>query len=117
MVNFNGISDCIIFFEEVYVQLYIVIDWELEMKKCYYDEVEVEGYVKYDCVGYVMKKVFVWLQECIEFFIIVEILEKENFWYCFFCKQYQLVIKKLDLWMLLEIFIIYLKCFFYIKFF
>lgn len=39
-----------------------------------------QGYVKHDCVGYVLKKAPVRLQECIELFTTVETLEKENPW-------------------------------------
>jgi hypothetical protein len=39
-----------------------------------------QGYVKHDCVGYVLKKAPVQLQECIELFTTVETLEKENPW-------------------------------------
>ncbi|KAF4027040.1 hypothetical protein G4228_019063 [Cervus hanglu yarkandensis] len=97
-------------------QPYIAIDWDPEMKKRYYDEVEAEGYVKHDCVGYVLKKAPVRLQECIELFTTVETLEKENPWYCPTCKQHQLATKKLDLWMLPETLIIHLKRFSYTKF-
>ncbi|EHH30681.1 Ubiquitin carboxyl-terminal hydrolase 11 [Macaca mulatta] len=115
-VNSNGTSDRTTSPEEVHAQPYIAIDWEPEMKKRYYDEIEAEGYVKHDCVGYVMKKAPVRLQECIELFTTVETLEKENPWYCPSCKQHQLATKKLDLWMLPEILIIHLKRFSYTKF-
>lgn len=36
--------------------------------------------MKHDCVGYVLKKAPVRLQECIELFTTVETLEKENPW-------------------------------------
>ncbi|OWJ99394.1 USP11 [Cervus elaphus hippelaphus] len=84
-------------------QPYIAIDWDPEMKKRYYDEVEAE-------------KAPVRLQECIELFTTVETLEKENPWYCPTCKQHQLATKKLDLWMLPETLIIHLKRFSYTKF-
>lgn len=72
--------------------------------------------MKHDCVGYVLKKAPVQLQECIELFTTVETLEKENPWYCPTCKQHQLATKKLDLWMLPETLIIHLKRFSYTKF-
>lgn len=97
-------------------QPYIALDWDPEIKKRYYDEVEAEGYVKHDCVGYVLKKAPVRLQECIELFTTVETLEKENPWYCPSCKRHQLATKKLDLWMLPETLIIHLKRFSYTKF-
>ncbi|XP_059012609.1 LOW QUALITY PROTEIN: ubiquitin carboxyl-terminal hydrolase 11 [Mustela lutreola] len=115
-VNSNGTSDRSTFNEDTHAQPYIAIDWEPEMKKRYYDEVEAEGYVKHDCVGYVLKKAPVRLQECIELFTTVETLEKENPWYCPTCKQHQLATKKLDLWMLPETLIIHLKRFSYTKF-
>ncbi|XP_004435048.1 PREDICTED: ubiquitin carboxyl-terminal hydrolase 11 isoform X6 [Ceratotherium simum simum] len=115
-VNSNGTSDRSTFNEDTHAQPYIAIDWEPEMKKRYYDEVEAEGYVKHDCVGYVLKKAPVRLQECIELFTTVETLEKENPWYCPSCKQHQLATKKLDLWMLPETLIIHLKRFSYTKF-
>ncbi|XP_035581279.1 ubiquitin carboxyl-terminal hydrolase 11 isoform X2 [Zalophus californianus] len=120
-VNSNGTSDRSTFNEDTHgvsfsSQPYIAIDWEPEMKKRYYDEVEAEGYVKHDCVGYVLKKAPVRLQECIELFTTVETLEKENPWYCPTCKQHQLATKKLDLWMLPETLIIHLKRFSYTKF-
>ncbi|XP_058391704.1 ubiquitin carboxyl-terminal hydrolase 11 isoform X3 [Diceros bicornis minor] len=120
-VNSNGTSDRSTFNEDTHgvsfsSQPYIAIDWEPEMKKRYYDEVEAEGYVKHDCVGYVLKKAPVRLQECIELFTTVETLEKENPWYCPSCKQHQLATKKLDLWMLPETLIIHLKRFSYTKF-
>uniref|UniRef100_A0A2K5CIJ0 ubiquitinyl hydrolase 1 n=1 Tax=Aotus nancymaae TaxID=37293 RepID=A0A2K5CIJ0_AOTNA len=92
-VNSNGTSDHTTSPEEVHAQPYIAIDWEPEMKKHYYDEAEAEGYVKHDCVGYMMKKAPIQLQECTELFTTVETLEKENPWYCPSCKQHQL---KLD---------------------
>eukprot|EP00069_Balaena_mysticetus_P006127 bmy_18397T0 len=120
-VNSNGTSDRSTFNEDTHgvsfsSQPYIAIDWEPEMKKRYYDEVEAEGYVKHDCVGYVLKKAPVRLQECIELFTTTETLEKENPWYCPNCKQHQLATKKLDLWMLPETLIIHLKRFSYTKF-
>ncbi|XP_036852251.2 ubiquitin carboxyl-terminal hydrolase 11 isoform X8 [Manis javanica] len=120
-VNSNGTSDRSTFNEDTHgvsfsSQPYIAIDWEPEMKKRYYDEVEAEGYVKHDCVGYVLKKAPVRLQECIELFTTVETLEKENPWYCPTCKKHQLATKKLDLWTLPETLIIHLKRFSYTKF-
>ncbi|XP_016073963.1 PREDICTED: ubiquitin carboxyl-terminal hydrolase 11 isoform X2 [Miniopterus natalensis] len=115
-VNSNGTSDRSNFNEDTQAQPYIAIDWDPEMKKRYYDEVEAEGYVKHDCVGYVLKKAPVRLQECIELFTTVETLEKENPWYCPSCKQHQLATKKLDLWTLPETLIIHLKRFSYTKF-
>lgn len=115
-VNSNGTSDRTNSSEDVQAQPYIAIDWEPEMKRRYYDEVEAEGYVKHDCVGYMLKKAPVQLQECIELFTTVETLEKENPWYCPSCKQHQLATKKLDLWLLPEILIIHLKRFSYSKF-
>ncbi|XDB65229.1 hypothetical protein AB1E18_018520 [Capra hircus] len=115
-VNSNGTSDCSTFKEDTQAQPYIAIDWEPEMKKRYYDEVEAEGYVKHDCVGYMLKKAPVQLQECIELFTTVETLEKENPWYCPTCKQHQPATKKLDLWMLPETLIIHLKRFSYTTF-
>ncbi|XP_075395077.1 ubiquitin carboxyl-terminal hydrolase 11 isoform X2 [Tenrec ecaudatus] len=115
-VNSNGTSDRLTFNEDGYAQPYIAIDWEPDMKKRYYNEVEAEGYVKHECVSYVLKKAPVKLQECIELFTTVETLEKENPWYCPNCKQHRLATKKLDLWMLPEILIIHLKRFSYTKF-
>ncbi len=86
------------------------------MKKRYYNEVEAEGYVKHDCMGYVLRKAPVRLQECIELFTTVETLEEENPWYCPTCKRHQLATKKLDLWALPEALIIHLKRFSYTKF-
>ncbi|ERE65727.1 ubiquitin carboxyl-terminal hydrolase 11 [Cricetulus griseus] len=115
-VNSNGTSDRNTSPEEVQTQPYIAMDWEPEMKRRYYDEVEAEGYVKHDCVGYMLKKSPVQLQECIKLFTTVETLEKENPWYCSSCKQHQLATKKLDLWMLPEVLIIHLKRFSFSKF-
>ncbi|KAM8752731.1 ubiquitin carboxyl-terminal hydrolase 11 isoform 1-T1 [Rhynchonycteris naso] len=115
-VNSNGTSDRSNLNEDTQAQPYIAIDWEPEMKKRYYDEVEAEGYVKHECVRYVLKKAPVRLQECIELFTTVETLEKENPWYCPSCKQHQLATKKLDLWALPETLIIHLKRFSYTKF-
>ncbi|KAB0349321.1 hypothetical protein FD754_014178, partial [Muntiacus muntjak] len=112
-VNSNGTSNRSPFNEDTQAQPYIAIDWEPEMKKRYYDEVEAESYMKHDCVGYVPKEVPVRLQECIELFTAVETLEKENPWYCPTCKQHQPATKKLDLWMLPETLIIHLKRFSY----
>lgn len=39
-----------------------------------------QGYVKHDCVGYMLKKNPVQLKECIKLFTTVETLEKENPW-------------------------------------
>ncbi|XP_023573530.1 ubiquitin carboxyl-terminal hydrolase 11 isoform X1 [Octodon degus] len=114
-VNSNGTSDRTTSPEEVDTQPYIAMDWEPEMKRRYYNEVEAEGYVKHECVGYALKKAPVQLQECIELFTTVETLEKENPWYCSSCKQHQLATKKLDLWMLPEILIIHLKRFSFSK--
>ena len=74
-----------------------------------------QGYVKHDCVGYMLKKSPVQLKECIKLFTTVETLEKENPWYCSSCKQHQLATKKLDLWMLPEVLIIHLKRFSFSK--
>ncbi|XP_049623158.1 ubiquitin carboxyl-terminal hydrolase 11 isoform X4 [Suncus etruscus] len=120
-VNSNGTSDRSLYNEDTHgvsfsSQPYIALDWDPEIKKRYYDEVEAEGYVKHDCVGYVLKKAPVRLQECIELFTTVETLEKENPWYCPSCKRHQLATKKLDLWMLPETLIIHLKRFSYTKF-
>ncbi|KFO25051.1 ubiquitin carboxyl-terminal hydrolase 11 [Fukomys damarensis] len=115
-VDSNGTSDHTTSPEEVDTQPYIAMDWEPEMKRRYYDEVEAEGYVKHDCVGYMLKKAPVQLQECIELFTTVETLEKENPWYCSSCKRHQLATKKLDLWMLPKILIIHLKRFSFSKF-
>lgn len=120
-VNSNGTSDRSLYTEDsrgvsFSSQPYIALDWDPEVKKRYYDEVEAEGYVKHDCVGYVLKKAPVRLQECIELFTTTEILEKENPWYCPSCKKHQLATKKLDLWMLPETLIIHLKRFAYTKF-
>ncbi|XP_055963334.1 ubiquitin carboxyl-terminal hydrolase 11 [Sorex fumeus] len=120
-VNSNGTSDRSLYNEDTRgvsfsSQPYIALDWDPEIKKRYYDEVEAEGYVKHDCVGYVLKKAPVRLQECIELFTTTEILEKENPWYCPSCKKHQLATKKLDLWMLPETLIIHLKRFSYTKF-
>ncbi|XP_019504868.1 PREDICTED: ubiquitin carboxyl-terminal hydrolase 11 isoform X1 [Hipposideros armiger] len=115
-VNSNGTSDRSNFNEDTHAQPYIAIDWEPEMKKRYYNEVEAEGYVKHDCVGYVLKKAPVRLQECIELFTTMETLEKENPWFCPSCKQHQLATKKLDLWKLPETLIIHLKRFSYTRF-
>lgn len=115
-VNSNGTSDRSNLNEDTQAQPYIAIDWDPEMKKRYYNEVEAEGYVKHDCVGYVLKKAPVRLQECIELFTTMETLEKENPWYCSNCKQHQLATKKLDLWALPETLIIHLKRFSYTKF-
>ncbi|KAM6143599.1 ubiquitin carboxyl-terminal hydrolase 11 isoform 1-T1 [Erethizon dorsatum] len=115
-VNSNGTSDRTTSSEELSTQSYIAMDWEPEMKRRYYDEVEAEGYVKHECVGYVLKKAPVQLQECIKLFTTMETLEKENPWYCSSCKQHQLATKKLDLWMLPEILIIHLKRFSFSKF-
>ncbi|XP_037677039.1 ubiquitin carboxyl-terminal hydrolase 11 isoform X1 [Choloepus didactylus] len=120
-VNSNGTSDRTTYNEDGHgvsfsSQPYIAIDWEPEMKKRYYNEVEAEGYVKHDCIGYMLKKAPVRLQDCIELFTTVETLEMENPWYCPTCKQHQLATKKLDLWMLPETLIIHLKRFSYTKF-
>ncbi|XP_050016803.1 ubiquitin carboxyl-terminal hydrolase 11 [Alexandromys fortis] len=114
-VNSNGTSDRTTSPEEVKTQPYIAMDWEPEMKRRYYDEVEAEGYVKHDCVGYMLKKSPVQLQECIELFTTVETLEKDNPWFCSSCQQHQLATKKLDLWMLPEVLIIHLKRFSFSK--
>ena len=115
-VNSNGTSSRSPFNEDTQAQLCIAIDWEPEMKKRYYDEVEAESYVKHDCVGYMLTEAPVRLQECIELFTSVETLEKENPWYCPTCKQHQPATKKLDLWMLPETLIIHLKRFSYTTF-
>lgn len=114
-VNSNGTSDRTTSPEEMQTQPYIAMDWEPDMKRRYYDEVEAEGYVKHDCVGYMLKKSPVQLKECIKLFTTVETLEKENPWYCSSCKQHQLATKKLDLWMLPEVLIIHLKRFSFSK--
>ncbi|XP_075814426.1 ubiquitin carboxyl-terminal hydrolase 11 [Microtus pennsylvanicus] len=114
-VNSNGTSDRTTCPELVKTQPYIAMDWEPEMKRRYYDEVEAEGYVKHDCVGYVLKKSPVQLQECIKLFTTVETLEKENPWFCPSCRQHRLATKKLDLWTLPEVLIIHLKRFSFSK--
>uniref|UniRef100_A0A803SY66 ubiquitinyl hydrolase 1 n=1 Tax=Anolis carolinensis TaxID=28377 RepID=A0A803SY66_ANOCA len=113
-VNSNGTSDRMASQDEA--QPYLAMDWDSDMKKRYYNEAEAEGYVKHDCMGYMLKKNPVKLQECIELFTTVETLEEENPWYCPTCKKHQLATKKLDLWSLPEILIIHLKRFSYTKF-
>ncbi|XP_042307624.1 ubiquitin carboxyl-terminal hydrolase 11 [Sceloporus undulatus] len=120
-VNSNGTSDRMASQDEGSTlsfnsQPYLAMDWDSEMKKRYYNEAEAEGYVKHDCMGYMLKKNPVRLQECIELFTTVETLEEENPWYCPTCKKHQLATKKLDLWSLPEILIIHLKRFSYTKF-
>ncbi|KAJ6655288.1 hypothetical protein lerEdw1_005480 [Lerista edwardsae] len=119
-VNSNGTSDRLAVQDEGSAvsfnsQPYVAMDWDSEMKKRYYNEAEAEGYVKHDCMGYMVKKNPVRLQECIELFTTVETLEEENPWYCPTCKKHQLATKKLDLWSLPEILIIHLKRFSYTK--
>ncbi|XP_066469522.1 ubiquitin carboxyl-terminal hydrolase 11 [Tiliqua scincoides] len=119
-VNSNGTSDRLAVQDEGNTvsfnsQPYVAMDWDSEMKKRYYNEAEAEGYVKHDCMGYMVKKNPVRLQECIELFTTVETLEEENPWYCPTCKKHQLATKKLDLWSLPEILIIHLKRFSYTK--
>ncbi|KAJ1095855.1 hypothetical protein NDU88_001005 [Pleurodeles waltl] len=120
-VNSNGTSDRGVYQDDgnsvsFSSQPYIALDWNPEMKKRYYDEVEAERYIKHDCMGYMVRKHPVKLKECIDLFTTVETLEEENPWYCPTCKKHQLATKKLDLWSLPEVLIIHLKRFAYTKF-
>ncbi|KAK2506071.1 LOW QUALITY PROTEIN: hypothetical protein MC885_004980 [Smutsia gigantea] len=106
-LNSHGTSDRSTFNEDTHgvsfsSQPYIAIDWEADMKKHYYDEMEAEGYVKHDCVRYVLKAP-VRLQGCTELFTTVE-------------TKHQLATQKLDLWTLPETLIIHLKRFSCTKF-
>ncbi|XP_039629891.1 ubiquitin carboxyl-terminal hydrolase 11 [Polypterus senegalus] len=97
-------------------QPYVAIDWDPEMKKKYYDEAEAEKYVKDKSMDFTLKPSLIELQQCIELFTTVEVLEEENPWYCPTCKKHQLATKKLDLWSLPEVLIIHLKRFSYTKY-
>ncbi|XP_064415015.1 ubiquitin carboxyl-terminal hydrolase 11 [Latimeria chalumnae] len=120
-VNSNGTTERNVFNEEgnsvrFNSQPYIAIDWDPEMKKRYYNEVEAEKYVKHESMDFMLKKSVVKLKECIDLFTTVETLEEENPWYCPMCKKHQLATKKLDLWSLPEVLIIHLKRFSYTKY-
>uniref|UniRef100_A0A8C7Q9M0 Ubiquitin carboxyl-terminal hydrolase n=1 Tax=Oncorhynchus mykiss TaxID=8022 RepID=A0A8C7Q9M0_ONCMY len=97
-------------------QPYVAIDWDPDMKKKCYNENEAEKYVKHQSMEVPHQQTTVQLQECIELFTTVEILEEENPWYCPICKKHQLATKKLDLWSLPEVLIIHLKRFSYTKY-
>uniref|UniRef100_A0A8C7IHY7 ubiquitinyl hydrolase 1 n=1 Tax=Oncorhynchus kisutch TaxID=8019 RepID=A0A8C7IHY7_ONCKI len=75
-----------------------------------------QKYVKHQSMEVPHQQTTVQLQECIELFTTVEILEEENPWYCPICKKHQLATKKLDLWSLPEVLIIHLKRFSYTKY-
>nr|XP_033780173.1 ubiquitin carboxyl-terminal hydrolase 11 isoform X1 [Geotrypetes seraphini] len=120
-VNSNGTSDRSAYQDDgnsvtFNSQPYIALDWDPEMKKLYYDEVEAERYVRNDSMSYMLKKNPVKLEKCIDLFTTVETLEEENPWYCPTCKKHQRATKKLDLWSLPEVLIIHLKRFSYTKF-
>lgn len=120
-VNSNGSTDRNSCSEDgnsvsFHTQPYIAIDWDPEMRRKYYDEVEAEKYVKHESMGIMLKKTPVKLKECINLFTTVETLEEENPWYCPTCKKHQLATKKLDLWSLPEVLIIHLKRFSYTKY-
>ncbi|XP_047679014.1 ubiquitin carboxyl-terminal hydrolase 11 isoform X2 [Tachysurus fulvidraco] len=97
-------------------QLYVAIDWDPDMKKKYYDDIEAEKYVKDNSMAVPQQQTTVHLRSCIELFTNVETLEKENPWFCPTCKTEQLATKKLDLWSLPEVLIIHLKRFSYTKY-
>ncbi|XP_038864591.1 ubiquitin carboxyl-terminal hydrolase 11-like [Salvelinus namaycush] len=97
-------------------QPYVAIDWDPDMKKKCYNENEAEKYVKHQSMEVPHQQTTVQLQECIELFTTVEVLEEENPWYCPICKKHQLATKKLDLWSLPEVLIIHLKRFSYTKY-
>ncbi|XP_067881202.1 ubiquitin carboxyl-terminal hydrolase 11-like [Heterodontus francisci] len=96
-------------------QLYIALDWDSDMKKRYYNEMEAEKYIKDRSMGTVPRRDTVTLKECIELFTTKEILEEGNPWYCPACKEHQLATKKFDLWSLPEVLIIHLKRFSYTR--
>ncbi|XP_060737314.1 ubiquitin carboxyl-terminal hydrolase 11 [Tachysurus vachellii] len=97
-------------------QLYVAIDWDPDMKKKYYDDLEAEKYVKDNSMAVPQQQTTVHLRSCIELFTNVEKLEEENPWYCLTCKKQQPATKKLDLWSLPEVLIIHLKRFSYTKY-
>ncbi|XP_072350704.1 ubiquitin carboxyl-terminal hydrolase 11-like, partial [Scyliorhinus torazame] len=96
-------------------QLYIALDWDSDMKKRYYNEIEAEKYVKDRSMGVMPRKAMVTLKECIDLFTTKETLEDENPWYCPACQEHQLATKKFDLWSLPEVLIIHLKRFSYTR--
>uniref|UniRef100_A0A8C4S8Z7 ubiquitinyl hydrolase 1 n=1 Tax=Erpetoichthys calabaricus TaxID=27687 RepID=A0A8C4S8Z7_ERPCA len=76
----------------------------------------LQKYVKDKSMDFTLKPSLIELQQCIELFTTVEVLEEENPWYCPTCKKHQLATKKLDLWSLPEVLIIHLKRFSYTKY-
>nr|XP_014353499.1 PREDICTED: ubiquitin carboxyl-terminal hydrolase 11 [Latimeria chalumnae] len=104
-VNSNGTTERNVFNEEgnsvrFNSQPYIAIDWDPEMKKRYYNEVEAEnGY------GTGSGSAGSPTLPCLC-----------AFEYCPMCKKHQLATKKLDLWSLPEVLIIHLKRFSYTKY-
>ncbi|XP_078394108.1 ubiquitin carboxyl-terminal hydrolase 11-like, partial [Cetorhinus maximus] len=96
-------------------QLYIALDWDSDMKKRYYNEIEAEKYVKDRSMGVMPAKASVTLTECIDLFTTKETLEEQNPWYCPACQEHQLATKKFDLWSLPEVLIIHLKRFSYTR--
>ncbi|XP_037540524.1 ubiquitin carboxyl-terminal hydrolase 11 [Nematolebias whitei] len=61
-------------------QPYVAIDWDLDMKKRFYNENEAERYVKHGSMEVPQQQSTVQLQQCIELFTTRETLEDENPW-------------------------------------
>uniref|UniRef100_H3A3X6 ubiquitinyl hydrolase 1 n=1 Tax=Latimeria chalumnae TaxID=7897 RepID=H3A3X6_LATCH len=115
-VNSNGTTERNVFNEEGNAQPYIAIDWDPEMKKRYYNEVEAEVSVPGDRANYLFFVSPRELQSLCSSLVSLSLLSPPPPRYCPMCKKHQLATKKLDLWSLPEVLIIHLKRFSYTKY-
>ncbi|XP_048878468.1 ubiquitin carboxyl-terminal hydrolase 4 [Brienomyrus brachyistius] len=92
----------------------VALDWDLEMKRQYYDDQEAEAYEKHESMPQPQRKrTSVALKDCIELFTTNETLGEHDPWYCPTCKKHQQANKKFDLWSLPRILVVHLKRFSY----
>ncbi|XP_069500295.1 ubiquitin carboxyl-terminal hydrolase 4 isoform X2 [Ambystoma mexicanum] len=95
----------------------VAVDWDSEIKKLYFDDLEAEASEKHESMGKSQKKQsIVALEDCIELFTTMETLGEHDPWYCPNCKKHQQATKKFDLWTLPEILVVHLKRFSYNKY-
>ncbi|XP_073447803.1 ubiquitin carboxyl-terminal hydrolase 4 [Aquarana catesbeiana] len=92
----------------------VALDWDMEVKKLYYDDQEAEAFVKHESMLQLQKKkVTVALTDCIQLFTKTETLGEHDPWYCPQCRKHQRATKKFDLWALPKILVVHLKRFSY----
>ncbi|XP_068109005.1 ubiquitin carboxyl-terminal hydrolase 4 [Hyperolius riggenbachi] len=92
----------------------VALDWDLDVKKLYYDDQEAEAFDKHESMSQMQKKkMTVALNDCIQLFTKTETLGEHDPWYCPSCRKHQRATKKFDLWSLPKILVVHLKRFSY----